>query len=369
MKFYVIAGEASGDLHASNLMKELKSEDSETKFRFWGGDLMNGQSPNLVKHYREMAFMGFTEVLLNLRTIKANLSFCKQDLLEYNPDALILVDYPGFNLRIAKFAKSKGIKVFYYISPKVWAWNQKRALKIKACVDEMFAIFPFESKFYQKYNFDINYVGHPLLDAIDNISFSNNEKDIFLTKNKLSNKAIIALLPGSRKQEVTRILSEMLSVQSYFPDYQFIIAGAPSLDIEFYRTFLSSNTTIIFDQTYDLLKIAEAALITSGTATLEAAIFNVPQVVCYKAGTLTYQIAKRLINVKFISLVNLILNKEAVAELIQDDLNTKRIVDELHKILGPNKKQQLNDYEKLRELLGGQGASAKTASLMLKTLN
>ena len=369
MKLYIIAGEASGDLHASNLMKALKVEAPNTQFRFWGGDLMLEQDENLVKHYRDLAFMGFTEVLMNLRTIKANLTFCKKDLLAYNPDALILVDYPGFNLRIAQFAKSKGIKVFYYISPKVWAWNQKRALKIKACVDKMFTIFPFETEFYKKYDFQVNYVGHPLLDAIDKTSFDETEKSHFLQKNELSNKPIIALLPGSRKQEVNRILSAMLSVQESFADYQFVIGGAPSLSKEFYQPFLSKNTNIIFDQTYDLLKIAEAALVTSGTATLETAIFNVPQVVCYKAGSITYQIAKRLINVKYISLVNLILDKEAVTELIQDDLCTKRITEELQKIVGSNKDQQLADYQTLRALLGGSGASSKTAALMLKTLS
>ena len=369
MKLYIIAGEASGDLHASNLMKALKSEAPDTQFRFWGGDLMLKQDKNLVKHYRDLAFMGFTEVLMNLRAIKTNLSFCKRDLLSYQPDALILVDYPGFNLRIAEFAKSKGIKVFYYISPKVWAWNQKRALKIKACVDEMFTIFPFETEFYQKYNYKVHYVGHPLLDAINNTSFSDSEKENFITLNKLSDKPIIALLPGSRKQEVNRILKAMLSVQESFTDYQFVIGGAPSLSKEFYQPFLSENTNIIFDQTYGLLKIAEAALVTSGTATLETAIFNVPQVVFYKAGRITYQIAKRLINVKFISLVNLILDKKAVTELIQDDLNTEQITEELNNILGKNRAQQLIDYKELRELLGGHGASEKTASLMLKTLN
>ncbi|MBL4625507.1 MAG: lipid-A-disaccharide synthase [Flavobacteriales bacterium] len=368
MKFYIIAGEASGDLHAPNLMKALKAEEPDTQFRFWGGDLMLKQDKNLVKHYRDLAFMGFTEVLLNLKTIKANIRFCKQDVLDYQPDALILVDYPGFNLRIAQFAKSKGINIFYYISPKVWAWNQKRAIKIKSCVDEMFTIFPFETAFYKKYNFNVNYVGHPLLDAIDKTSFSDNEKVEFLQKNNLNSKPIIALLPGSRKQEVTRILSVMLSVQSSFSDYQFVIGGAPSLPKEFYQPFLSDDTTIIFDQTYDLLKMAKAALVTSGTATLETAIFGVPQVVCYKAGTITYHIAKRLINVKFISLVNLILDTECVTELIQDELNTERLTEELQKIIGHSRERQLNDYQKLRQLLGDSGASLKTASLMLKTL-
>ncbi len=368
MKYYLIAGEASGDLHASNLMKSLKQKDSTACFRFWGGDLMLKQDKNLVKHYRDLAFMGFTEVLMNIRTIKANLKFCKEDVLSYQPDALILIDYPGFNLRIAEFAKKNGLKVFYYISPKVWAWNQKRALKLKANVDELYTIFPFETEFFQKYNFEVNYVGHPLLDAIENTHFTADDQEAFLSKNKLTDKPIIALLPGSRKQEVNRILSAMLSVQDSFSDYQFVIGGAPSLPTEFYTPFLNPNTNIIFDQTYDLLKIAKAALVTSGTATLETAIFKVPQVVCYKAGTITYHIAKRLINVKYISLVNLILNKACVTELIQGELNKERITEELQKVLGPLREQQLKDYEELRIALGGSGASDKTATLLLKTL-
>lgn len=368
MRFYIIAGEASGDLHASNLMKTLKANEPTCEFRFWGGDLMKTQSPNLVKHYKELAFMGFTEVLMNLRTIKKNLKFCKEDLLNYQPDALILVDYPGFNLRIAEFAKKQGIKVFYYISPKVWAWNQKRALKIKENVDELYTIFPFETEFFKKFDMKVNYVGNPLFDAIDKLEFSEEEKQNFKTNNNLNEKPIIAILPGSRKQEITRILPEMLSVVDQFPNYQFVIAGAPSLPQSFYQSFNQADLPILFDITYDLLKASEAALVTSGTATLETAFFKVPQVVCYKAGGITYQIAKNLIKVKYISLVNLVLDKPCVTELIQNKLNTKQIVQELKAILSDKRLQVLKDYEELHHILGGKGASDKTAKLMLKTL-
>lgn len=363
MKYYIIAGEASGDLHASNLMKGLKQLDPDADFRCWGGDLMKAQGGEIIKHYRDLAFMGFTEVLMNIRTIFRNMDLCKADLLENRPDVLILVDYPGFNLRIAEFAKAKGIKVFYYISPQVWAWKQSRVHKIKKVVDRMFVILPFEKEFYDRFDYAVDFVGHPLLDAISDYSQQQG-------KPSFSKKPIIALLPGSRKQEISTMLPIMLSVKKYFPEYQFIVAGAPSQTPEFYHTLMNdSEVQLVHNSTYDLLLQSKAALVTSGTATLETALFGVPEVVCYKGGQVSYLIARQLIKVKFISLVNLIMDKEIVKELIQQELNEQQLKQELSKLLDPTQnKQLLKDYQDLKQKLGGAGASLKTARLMIQYL-
>lgn len=384
MNYYIIAGEASGDLHASNLIKELKVLDANAQFRCWGGDLMKEQGVELVKHYRELAFMGFTEVLMNLRTILKNIDFCKKDILLNKPDVLILVDYPGFNLRIAEFAKSIGLKVFYYISPQIWAWKQSRIHKIKRVVDKMFVILPFEKEFYQRFDCKVDFVGHPLLDAVD--AYSKEKSTLSVN----SEKPIIALLPGSRKQEISTILPLMLSMQKYYPGYQFVIAGAPSQNKEFYQAIIDESDAsdndfynesiqkikhsyqikIVYNQTYQLLQKSEAALVTSGTATLETALFGVPEVVCYKGGAISFAIAKQLIKVKYISLVNLIMDKEIVKELIQGELSESNLKVELDNLLNHDtRKNILMNYAELIEKLGGSGASKKAAGLMIDYLN
>lgn len=367
MKYYIIAGEASGDLHASNLMKALDAKDSQADFRFWGGDLMQEVGGTLVKHYRDLAFMGFAEVVRNLGTILGNLKFCKEDILAYKPDVLLLIDYPGFNMRIAEFAKKHGIKVHYYISPQLWAWKENRIHKIKRDVDHMYVILPFEKDFYEeKHGFKVDFVGHPLIDAIGNRTAKDPQE--FRNENELSDKPIIALLPGSRKQEITKMLEVMLSMVERFPQYQFVIAGAPSQDFEFYRGFIrSENIRFVSNKTYDLLSVATAALVTSGTATLETALFKVPEIVCYKTSSISYAIGKRLVKLKFISLVNLILDREVVKELIQNEFNTKNLEAELQKILNPEKQKEIaKSYQELEQVLGGKGASEKVAALILK---
>ena len=369
MKYYIIAGEASGDLHASNLMESLKKQDPKADFRFWGGDLMQTAGGTLVKHYKDLAFMGFLEVLLNLRTITNNLKFCKQDILKYQPDVLILVDYPGFNMRIAKFAKENNIKVHYYISPQIWAWKENRIKSIKRDIDAMYVILPFEKDFYEnKHDFKVHFVGHPLLDAIAHRT--PIDEKAFRKTHKLGDKPIIALLPGSRKQEIKKMLHVMLSLSADFNNYQFVIAGAPGLAPSFYQNFTTANnTSFITNKTYDLLDVATAALVTSGTATLETALFKVPEVVCYKGSWLSYQIGKRVVDLKYISLVNLILDKEAVTELIQNDFNKKRLTKELKNILDPTKREKIyNNYYELEQKLGGTGASDKTAALIISQL-
>jgi lipid-A-disaccharide synthase len=363
MKYYIIAGEASGDLHASNLMKELKVLDAQAEFRCWGGDLMHQQGGEIVKHYRDLAFMGFAEVIMNLRTILKNIEYCKKDVLAFQPDALILVDYPGFNMRIAEFAKNAGLKVFYYISPQIWAWKQSRVHKIKRTVDKMLTILPFEQDFYKKFNYEVEFVGHPLLDAIDNMQDENlNLKEI--------SKPIIALLPGSRRQEISVMLKEMLAVKKYYPNHHFVVAAAPSIPLEFYRNIIGDDSIeVVQNKTYALLKKATAALVTSGTATLETALFNVPEVVCYKGSFISYHIAKRLVKVKYISLVNLVMDKEVVKELIQNDLNTEQIKKELDEILFDEQHihRLKQNYLELKKRLGGKGASAKAAHIIYKT--
>ena len=365
MKYYIIAGEASGDLHGANLMKALQKQDENAEFRFWGGDLMEAVSPTLVKHYRDLAFMGFLEVIQNLKTITKNLAFSKTDIEKFNPDVIIFIDYPGFNLRIAKWAKEKGYKTHFYISPQIWAWKENRIHAIKRDVDKMYVILPFEKSFYEdKHQYPVEFVGHPLIDAIVNRE-QVSEHD-FRHKHELSDKPIIALLPGSRKQEIRKMLRVMLSVVKDFEAYQFVIAGAPSQDYEFYSTFIKKeNVSFVNNVTYDLLSVSSAALVTSGTATLETALFKVPEVVCYKGSWASYQIAKRVINLKYISLVNLIMDKPVVVELIQDDFNTKRLKKELQNILEPENREKLfMEYFALEKKLGGKGASEKTAKLI-----
>lgn len=369
MKYYIIAGEASGDLHGSNLMKALFKEDPNADIRFWGGDLMQEVGGTLVKHYKELAFMGFVEVLFHLKTILNNITICKKDIAAFQPDVIVFIDYPGFNLRIAKWAKVAGFKTHYYISPQIWAWKESRIADIKSDVDKMYVILPFEKDFYEKkHNYPVEFVGHPLIDAIHNQPIAN--ATVFRTENQLIEKPIIAILPGSRKQEITKMLSVMLSVVDDFPEYQFVIAGAPSQEFSFYEGFINNdNIKFISNQTYALLQNATAALVTSGTATLETALFKVPEVVCYKGSWASYQIAKRIITLKYISLVNLIMDEEVVTELIQENCNTKRICEELKKILQPRYRQKLlHKYDVLEANLGGIGASEKTAKLIVGDL-
>ncbi|OFX26277.1 MAG: lipid-A-disaccharide synthase [Bacteroidetes bacterium GWA2_31_9] len=371
MKYYIIAGEASGDLHASNLIAELKKLDNNAELRGWGGDLMIEQGVNVVKHIKELAFMGFVEVIQNLNTILKNFKICKKDILDNKPDVLILVDYPGFNLRIAKFAAKNGIKVFYYISPTVWAWHKSRIKQIKKYVSHLFVILPFEKDFFKKHNYEVDYEGHPLLDEYQNFISTLSSENNFRIDNSLSSKPIIALLPGSRKQEVLKMLPEMIQLSETYSEYQFVIAGVNSLGIDFYNEILNNNKVeIIFGQTYKLLMNSYAALVTSGTATLETAIFNIPQVVCYKAGSFWFKIAKLLVNVKYISLVNLILDKPAVKELIQNDFTFNNLKAEFQRITkDENYRTQLfENYKLLSEKLGGSGASKRTAKLMYKYL-
>jgi lipid-A-disaccharide synthase len=370
MKYYIIAGEASGDLHGSNLMKALYKEDSSAEIRFWGGDLMQNVGGTLVKHYRELSFMGFIEVVFNLKTILNNIKICKKDILEFQPDVLIFIDYPGFNMRIAKWAKELGMKTHYYISPQIWAWKENRITDIKRDVDKMYVILPFEKDFYEKkHHFPVEFVGHPLIDAIQNRTIIDDFA--FRKEHNLDEKPIIALLPGSRKQEITKMLSVMLSVVNDFPEYQFVIAGAPSQEYSFYEPFLKSkNSHFISNKTYDLLSVSTAALVTSGTATLETALFKVPEVVCYKGSWASYQIAKRIVTLKYISLVNLIMDKEVVTELIQDNCTSKNIKIELQKLLEPNnRKRVLDNYNELEKKLGGSGASEKTAKLIVRNIS
>lgn len=371
MKLYIIAGEASGDLHGSNLIKALKTKEADLDIHCWGGELMENAGATLVKHYRDLAFMGFAEVIANLGTILKNIKFCKENIEEFAPDALVLIDYPGFNMRIAEWAHEKGIKVFYYISPQIWAWKQNRVHKIKRVVDRMHVILPFEKPFYDKFDYDVEFVGHPLLDEIiGNTNSENDEAASFRKEFSLDDRPIITLAPGSRKQEISRMLPVMNEVAKRFPDYQFVIAGAPSQLVEFYQEFADSDLKIIHGRTYDLFQHSIAGLVTSGTATLEAALFRLPQVVCYKAGWISYWIARQLVKLKYISLVNLIMDQQIVTELIQHDMNADRVESELKAILSEKVRLKMKqDYDQLHTLLGGPGASERTAASMLKILH
>ena len=371
MKYYLIAGEASGDLHGSYLIRALKSEDPQAEFRCWGGDLMAEAGADLQKHYRELAFMGFVEVLLNIRTILRNFKLCKADILAYQPDALILVDYPGFNLRMAKWAKALGIPVYYYISPQIWAWHTSRVHQIKANVDRMFVILPFEEPFYQKYDVEVDYVGHPLLDVIED----RGADEEFRSRNQLTDDSIIALLPGSRKQEISRMLDVMLTTAESFPDHQFVIAGAPSQDRSYYEQLLQqygtpNNVSLVENQTYALLQEAKAALVTSGTATLETALMRCPQIVCYRGSSISYAIAKRVIQVKYISLVNLVMDAPLVKELIQDEFNPSQLTTALQQLLSDEEQDRLAEgYAILHKKLGQGGAAKRCAQLIVKYMS
>ncbi len=370
MKYYIIAGEASGDLHGSNLIKALREQDENARIRCWGGDLMERAGGTLVKHYKEMAFMGFAEVLSNLTTILRNIRFCKQDIDSFGPDVIVFIDYSGFNLRIARWARDNGYRTNYYISPQIWASREGRIRKIQRDIDAMYVILPFEKDFYEKkYDFPVHFVGHPLIDALG-ADVPANTKAFIAETGLQDNRPIIALLPGSRRQEVEKMLNVMLSVTGDFPDYQFVIGGAPSLDEEFYAPFLvDPQVGFVSNKTYALLRNSHAALVTSGTATLETALLKIPQVVCYKGNWVSYQIAKRIITLRYISLVNLIMDREVVKELIQDELTAKNLKNELTLILeGPKRRAQLEAYEELQKKLGGKGASAKTASLIISGL-
>ena len=369
MKYYLIAGEASGDLHGANLMRALAEIDPQAQIRFRGGDRMEADAGKLIKHNRDLAFMGFWEVVTNLRTILRNIDLCKGDITAYQPDALIFIDYPGFNMRIAKWAKQQGIPTHYYISPQIWAWKENRIKAIRRDVDAMYVILPFEKDFYEgKHQYPVHFVGHPLLDAI--AARREVSMEVFKRENGLDERPIIALLPGSRKQEIAKMLSVMLSVVGSYHTYQFVIAGAPSLGYDFYRQFIREEKVhFVSGKTYDLLSHAPAALVPSGTATLETALFRVPEVVCYRGNWISYQIAKRVISLKYISLVNLIMDAPVVTELIQGDLNTRNLKVELDKLLDPAYRDKLQrDYQALRERLGNEGASRRTAQAIYNSL-
>lgn len=368
MKYYLIVGEASGDLHASNLMRALQHEDPQAEFRFFGGDLMKAVGGTCVKHYRELAYMGFIPVLLHLRTIFRNMDYCKKDVEAWQPDVLILVDYPGFNLKIAEYIKQHTrIPVYYYISPKIWAWKEYRIKNIKRDVDELFSILPFEVDFFKKHQYPVHYVGNPCVDAVDDFRKNGQETfSEFIAANGLENRPIIALLAGSRRQEIKDNLSRMIEAARSFPQYQFVVAGAPGIEPDFYKQYIDSSTKIVFGQTYRLLQQAEAALVTSGTATLETALFRVPQVVCYytAAGKLVSFLRRHILKVKYISLVNLIADCEVVTELVADGMTVANIKKELAKIVpgGSGRPLMHSEYDRLIAILGEPGASERAAS-------
>ncbi|MES2779563.1 MAG: lipid-A-disaccharide synthase [Bacteroidota bacterium] len=366
MKYFIIAGEASGDLHGSNLIKAIKQQDAGAEFQFWGGDEMNAQAKGLLKHYKEVAIMGFVEVVMNLRTIFSNIDTCKNQIDTFNPDVVILIDYPGFNLRIAEYCKGKNIKTVYYISPKVWAWKENRARKLEQFVDKLLLIFPFEVEYFKKWNVNATFVGNPLLDAIE--QFVPNPA--FKIKHSLDNRLIIALMPGSRKQEISKILPMMIEATERYTDYQLVIAGAPGMDPGFYKPYLNKRVSIVFNETYDLLNLSTAAVVCSGTATLETALFNVPQVCGYIANSISYAIAKLLVNIKYISLVNLNLNRNCITELIQKDFSVAKLTYELDKVLpnGSERERMLKDYAELRTILGGEGASSRAAKEIISLM-
>lgn len=385
MRYYLVAGEASGDLHGSNLIKGLKMADPQAEFRCWGGDLMQAEGAHLVKHYKESAIIGFVEVLMSIKTLLGNLKQCKQDILEYNPDVLILIDYPGFNFRIAEFAKKKGIRVFYYIAPKVWAWKEKRVHRLQKFVDRLFIIFPFEIDYFKKWNIDAIYRGNPLLDSVDNFKYANETCEEFCKRCKVdSNKPIIALLAGSRKGEINYLLPRMAQIVDNYPEYQFILAGAPATDKDIYKCVLDKfNIRVVEEneefgeqgreikllkgETYSILKHAKAAIISSGTASLEAALIGTPQVVCYGGNEISYRIAKHFVKLKYISLANLIMDAGLFKELIQHDCTPTLIIKELDRLLDDNsyREKMMMDYADVRAVLGGKGASEKVAQAMI----
>lgn len=374
MRYFLIAGEASGDLHGSNLVRELKLQDPQAQFRFFGGDLMAAQAGvPPVKHYSEMAFMGFVRVLMNLRKIGRNMEQCKAEIIDFKPDVVILIDFAGFNLRIAEFAKSLGLKTVFYISPKIWAWKQNRIKKIKKYIDKMLTILPFETEFYARFDYPVEYVGNPILDAIEEFRSGDNQTEVdFRKANNLTDKPIIGLLAGSRKQEVDFMLPVMIEVSRQFPEYQFVISGAPGLDRDYYTKVIGAdcNIPIVFGQTYNLLKFSRAALVTSGTATLETALFGVPEAVLYRisAPDFLYCIGRKLLKVKWISLANLIVGREIIRELVQMDCNPRTIADELRKILDDRQydAEFQRNYAELRQRMGSAGASQRAAQAVIK---
>lgn len=374
MKYYIIAGELSGDLHASYLMKEIKRKDEAAEFRFWGGDRMVAESheSNLVKHIKELAIMGFIEVVLNLKTVLRNLALCKKDLLEWKPDALILVDYPGFNLRIAKFAKKNNIKNYYYISPQVWAWKKGRIKTMKKILEKLYVILPFEKEFYAKHSMEVEYKGNPLLDEINDYSI-NTDKSTFLKNNDLDEKPIIALLPGSRTQEIKKMLPIQLSLVDKYPEFNFVVAGVSTHSEEFYKTMIGNknNVKLIYNQTYSIINNAHCAVVTSGTATLETALFGIPEVVCYKANPITFIIAKYLAKIEYISLVNIILKQKAVTELLQEQWNEECLEKEFKQICFDDAYREEMKYlfNKLKSILGDSGASSAIAQSIIEDLN
>lgn len=371
MKYYIIAGEASGDLHGSNLMKGLKQADFEADFRFWGGDLMAAQGGTMVKHYKETAIMGFIEVLKNLNKVTKNIRDCKNDILRYKPDVVVLIDYPGFNFRIAEFTHKQGIKTFYYIAPKVWAWKESRVKRLQKDVDKLFIIFPFEIEYFKKWGIDAIYRGNPLIDSIADKTANSPSFAEYIEKNNFPNKPIIAFLAGSRKQEVKYIVPRVKKLVTEFPDYQFVLAAAPSLDKAFYNQYISpeDNIAIAYNQTYDTIKVAEAAIVASGTATLETALLNTPQVVCYGGNEISYQIARLLVK-GYISLVNIIMNAPVVKELIQHDMSVEKMKKEVEALLHNKayRNAQFEAYQQLRESLGEYGSSKRVAEAMVEEL-
>lgn len=367
MKYFIVAGERSGDLHASNLMKEIKLRDSNAEFRFVGGDLMQAQGGKMICHYREMSYMGFVEILAGLFKILSVLKECKKEITVFKPDVVLCVDFAGFNMRLAKWAFKNGYKVHYYISPKVWAWNQKRAFKIKKYIDHLYCILPFEKAFFEKYGYKVDYVGNPLLDAVEQFE----PVEDFKVKHRLSDKPIIAILPGSRKQEIEKILYVMMSAINVFPKYQYVIAAVENLSAEYYQQFQrNEDIHIVYNETYDLLKVSEYAIVCSGTATLETSLFNVPQVVCYQTSAISATIARMLIKVRFVSLVNLIADREIVKELIQENFTAHKLVDELRQLTESDKyvKEMREGYSEVRSLMGDSGASERTAELIVNYL-
>ncbi len=372
MKYFIIAGEPSGDLHGSNLVRNLMMADRDAVIECWGGDLMREAGAGLLKHYNETAFMGAWEVLVNIRKVKANFRECRNQIAEMRPDVVILIDYPGFNLRIARYVKKMGIRVFYYISPKVWAWREGRVTQLKKYVDRLYIIFPFEREFFRRHGFGVTYLGNPLVDHVESWHTMAHDRDSLKASLGLDRRPVVALLAGSRQQEVNKILPPMVSVAAGFPDYQFVVAAMDHLPAELYDRIIGSNPVRkINGRTYDLLSVAEAALVTSGTATMEAALFNVPQVVCYRTSSLTYSLAKRFVRVRFLSLVNLIMDREVVRELIQDDLTQVRLHSELQDIIATGYRHEIirGDYRELRQTLGESGASSRVAEDMVRNLH
>jgi lipid-A-disaccharide synthase len=371
MKYFIVAGEPSGDLHGSNLIRELIKADPYAEVYCWGGELMEQAGGSLMMHYRKLAIMGFANILFNLRTIAKNLALCKKQITSLNPDVVILIDFPGFNLRIARFGKSAGIKVFYYISPKIWAWNESRIKKIKRYVDRMFIIFPFEVEFYRKHDYIVEYYGNPLVDEIERKKAALGDPDEIKKLLKLDNRPVIALLAGSRNQEITHVLPQMLNIVKYFPEYQFVIAGVRSIPGSLYNKIIGDQpVNLVTDRTYEILSLAQAALVTSGTATLETALMGIPQVVCYRNEFFSMLIALMVVKVKYISLVNLIMGDEVVKELVQYDLTFKRLMKEFKAIINGGEKREkiLNDYRSLAYKLGPAGASSRIALEMVKSL-